>query len=147
MTLSPHEVLSKLAGHERSKAEEALAVMAAKRQELQSRLEEIGSYLKQLEQQRSQVMKGGTQASMLMMMESAMDEQHERIEKIEAALERVCEQEQQLIQRWVASDQKNKVHEKMQRKSDKEGQRLQDRRDQQGLDDMCAARNRQEVEN
>ena len=144
MTLSPHQVLAKLADHERTKAEEALAAMAAKRHELQTRQEELRVYLDQLGQQREQVMKGGTQASMLMMMEAAMDEQHDRIEKIKAALERIHEQETDLIQGWIAANQKNKIHEKMQNKADKVEQRLSDRKSQQQLDDMCASRNRQE---
>lgn len=147
MRLSPHEVLAKLAGHERNKAEEALAAMVAKRQELQARCEEIAVYLTQLEQQREQVLKGGTQASMLLMMESAMDEQHERIEKIKSALLRIHEQEQQLIQEWIASNQKNRVHEKMQSVSDKKERRLQDRKTQQQLDDIFASRTREGLEN
>lgn len=143
MRLSPHEVLAKLAGHERNKAEEALAAIAAKRQELRARSEEVAVYLAQLKQQREQILKGGTQASMLLMMESAMDEQHERIEKIESALLRIHEQEQQLIQKWIASNQKNRIHEKMQGISDKKEQRLQDRKAQQQLDDIFASRKRE----
>ena len=146
MRLSPHEVLAKLAGHKRNKAEEALAAMAARRQELQARSEEVTGYLTQLEQQREQVLKGGTQASMLLMMESAMAEQHERIEKIESALVRIHEQEQQLIQEWIASNQKNKIHEKMQSASDRKEQRLQDRKAQQQLDDIYASRKREKAE-
>lgn len=146
MRLSPHEVLAKLAGHERNKAEEALAAMAGRRQELKARCEEVSVYLTQLEQQREQILKGGTQASMLLMMESAMEEQHERIEKIEAALQRIHEQEQQLIQGWIESNQKNKIHEKMQNTSDKKEQRLQDRKSQQQLDDIFASRKREETE-
>ncbi len=145
MSMSPHEVLAKLAGHERERAEEALSAMAAKRLDLQSRREEVMAYLQQLQQQREQVLKGGTQASMLLMMDSAMDEQHERIEKIMKALQRVEEQEQLLIQGWIAANQKNKIHEKMQDASNRKEKRIQDRRDQQGMDDMCAARNRQEM--
>ena len=145
MSMSPHEVLAKLAGHERDRAEEALSAMAAKRLDLQSRGDEVKAYLQQLQQQREQVLKGGTQASMLMMMETAMDEQQERIENISAALQRIEEQEQLLIQGWVAANQKNKIHEKMQDASDRKEKRIQDRRDQQGMDDMCAARNRQEM--
>jgi len=144
MSLSPHQVLAKLADHERSQAEEALSAMAAKRQDLQTRREEVVVYLEQLGQQREQVMKGGTQASMLMMMETAMEEQHERIEKIKGALERIHEQEKALIQGWIAANQKNKVHEKMQDKSDKIEQRLSDRKAQQQMDDMCASRSKQE---
>ncbi|MES0372102.1 MAG: flagellar FliJ family protein [Mariprofundaceae bacterium] len=144
--MSPHEVLAKLAGHERTKAEEALAAMAARRQELQGRCEEVTVYLTQLKQQREQILKGGTQASMLLMMESAMEEQHERIEKIEAALLRIHEQEQLLIQGWIVSNQKNKIHEKMQDASDKKEQRLQDRKSQQQLDDIFASRKKEEAE-
>jgi len=143
MSMSPHEVLAKLAGHDRERAEEALSAMAAKRLDLQSRREEVKAYLQQLQQQREQVLKGGTQASMLMMMETAMDEQQERIEKIMAALQRIEEEEQLLIQGWIAANQKNKIHEKMQSATDKKEKRIQDRRDQQGMDDRCAARNRQ----
>lgn len=146
MSMSPHEVLARLAGHERDQAEEALSAMAARRLDLQSRGEEVKRYLQQLHQQREQVLKGGTQASMLMMMDAAMDEQRERIEKIMDALQRIEEQEQLLIQGWIAANQKNKIHEKMQSASDKKEKRIQDRRDQQGMDDMCAARNRQESE-
>jgi flagellar biosynthesis chaperone FliJ len=146
MSLSPHEVLAKLANQERSRAEEELGAMAAKRLDLQSRREEVIDYLAQLEQQRDQVLKGGTQASMLMMMDSAMDEQRERIEKIKAALERIHEQEQLLIQGWIAANRKNMVHEKMQSASEKKAQRIQDRRAQQRQDDVFASRNRQELE-
>lgn len=146
MSMSPHEVLAKLAGHERDRAEETLSAMAAKRLDLHSRCEEVKVYLQQLYQQREQVLKGGTQASMLMMIDAAMDEQQERIEKIMDALERIEEQEQLLIQGWIAANQKNKIHEKMRSASDKKEKRIQDRRDQQGMDDMCAARNRQEPE-
>jgi len=144
MTLSPHQVLAKLAEHDRTRAEEALSAMAAKRNELRARCEEVTIYLKQLGQQREQVMKGGTQASMLLMMESAMDEQHERIEKINAALERIDEQEKALVQGWIAANQKNKIHAKMQDKNDKIEQRLSDRKSQQQMDDMCALRSKQE---
>jgi len=48
-----------------------------------------------------------------------------------------------LIQGWIAANQKNKIHEKMQSATDKKEKRIQDRRDQQGMDDRCAARNRQ----
>jgi len=144
MSLTPHQLLAKLADHHRSRAEEELSAMAAKRQDLQTRREEVTYYLKQLNHQREQVMKGGTQASMLMMMEAAMDEQHERIEKIKAALERIHEQEKILIQGWIAANQKNKVHEKMQDKSDKIEQRISDRKTQQQMDDMSASRSKRE---
>jgi len=140
MSLSPHEILAKLANHERSKVEEALSAMAARRQELRARCEEVTVYLKQLRQQREQVLKGGTQASMLLMMEAAMAEQHERIEEINISLQAIYEQEQHLIQDWVTANQKNKVHEKMQRKFDKKEQRLQDIKTQQQLDDMSGSR-------
>ncbi len=142
MSLSPHEILAKLANHERSKVEEALSAMAARRQELRARCEEVTVYLKQLRQQREQVLKGGTQASMLLMMEAAMAEQHERIEEINVSLQAIYEQEQHLIQAWVTANQKNKVHEKMQRKFDKKEQRLQDIKTQQQLDDMSGSRSR-----
>jgi flagellar biosynthesis chaperone FliJ len=119
--------------------------MAARRQELQARCEEVMVYMAQLEQQREQVLKGGTQASMLMMMEAAMNEQHERIVKIRSALEKVHEQEQSLLQGWIVANRKNRVHEKMQGEAAKKERRLQERRVQQQLDDMCAARSSREL--
>lgn len=144
MTLSAHNVLAKLAGHERSRAEEALGVLAARRQALLDQRATVLAYLRKLETQREQALVGGTQASMLSMMDAAMQEQHDKVDAIQTAMTAIHEQEQQLIQGWISASRKNMVHEKMQKISDKKEQRSRDRRDQQTMDDMCAARSREE---
>ncbi|MDX8395665.1 MAG: hypothetical protein R8K22_04545 [Mariprofundaceae bacterium] len=145
MRLSPHQVLASLADNERNKAEDALMAMAKKRQGLRGRKEAVELHIQQLGNQRKDTMKEKTQAATLMMMDSAMLEQRDHLEQIQAELEQLHIEEQELLQHWVSAHQKNKTHQKMIDADEKKKQRLKDRRVQQQLDDVYASRRGREI--
>jgi len=140
MGLSPHQVLSRLADHQRSEIQESLADMGRQRQRLQVECEEIKRYRQQLMYERDQALQASTTASVLMMMGAAMQEQHVHLQRLQENLAQLKVSEKNLMKSWVEANQKYEVHETMQAKEDRVELRVQERRFQQQMDDTFAAR-------
>jgi len=140
MTLSPHQILSRLAEQERTKAQEELAALGCQRKSLQEKRATVEYAVQQLIIQRDEVLKKGTEASMLLMMEAAMHEQQSSLLAIEAEMKVLYESEATLIQRWVTANQKHDSHGKMQKNLDKKQEKLHDIRLQKQMDDIFAAK-------
>jgi len=140
MSLSPHQVLARLADNERTKAQEALAALGRQRQVLQQRRGEVEVAMQQLLVQRDATLKTGTEASMLLMMEVAKREQQLYLLQIESEMNELYESEAALIQDWVAANQKHDSHDKMQQTLDKKVLKAKDVRSQKQMDDIFAAK-------
>jgi len=140
MVLSPHQILSRLAEHQRDGIQESLADLGRQRQILEHQCDELIKYRKQLMAERDQALQGSTTASMLMMIGDAMQEQHVRLACIDKDLAALKVSEKELVQSLVKANQKCEVHDKMQSHEVKSAERVQERRVQQQMDDMFAAR-------
>jgi len=140
MSLSPHQILARLAENERTKAQEALAALGRQRQVLQQRRGDIEITMQQLIVQRDTTLEAGTEASTLLMMEAAKREQQLYLLQIESEMNALYESEAALIQNWVAANQKHDSHAKMQQKLDKKILRANETRQQKQMDDIFAAK-------
>ncbi len=140
MSLSPHQILARLAENERTKAQEALAALGRQRQELQKRRGEVEMSMQQLIVQRDTTLETGTEASTLLMMEAAMREQQSYLLQIESGMNELHESEAVLIRDWVAANQKHGSHNKMQQTLDKKISRANETRRQKQMDDIFAAK-------
>jgi len=140
MSLSPHQILARLAENERAKAQEALAALARQRQKLQKRRGDVEVSMQQLIVQRDVTLETGTDASTLLMMEAAMREQQLHLLQIESDMSALYESEATLIRGWVVANQKYDSHDKMQQKLDKKVLRANETRNQKQMDDMFAAK-------
>ncbi|MDQ6968590.1 MAG: hypothetical protein Q9M14_07910 [Mariprofundaceae bacterium] len=140
MSLSPHQILARLAENERTKAQEALAVLGRQRQFLQKRRGEVDISMQQLIAQRDTTLEAGTEASTLLMMETAMHEQQSYLLQIESEMNELHESEAALIRDWVAATQKHDSHDKMQQTLDKKVLRAHETRQQKQMDDVFAAK-------
>lgn len=140
MSLSPHQILARLAENERTKAQEALATLSRQRQALQKRRSEVETVIQQLIAQRDAMLEAGTEASTLLIMEAAMHEQQSYILQIESAMNELYESEAALIRDWVEANQKHDSHDKMQQTLDKKISRANETRSQKQTDDIFAAK-------
>lgn len=140
MGLSPHQVLSKLAEKKRDDAQVSLAKFERQRGLIVQKCEELKGYRTQLMQERDALLHGTTKASMLMMLGTAMQEQHLRLQQLEQGLQTLHEQEKDIRAAWIAANQEQEVHQHMQKKLDGVVVRQQERRNQQQMDDVFAAR-------
>lgn len=140
MSLSPHQVLARLAENERTKAQEALAALGRQRQILQQRRGEVEVTMQQLIVQRDATLEAGTEASTLLMMEAAKREQQLYLLQIESEMNELYESEAALIRDWAAANQKHDSHDKMQQKLDKKVLRANETRQQKQMDDIFAAK-------
>jgi len=140
MSLSPHQVLAKLSENECVKTQEEIATLARERQSLEQQHKNIEIHIQKLRQQREKILKNSTQASTLMMMNDAMQEDQTRLYYIDQNMTALDEQEAELLSQWVAAHQQQEVHDKMFQSEQKKKLKVQERRVQQGMDDMFAAR-------
>jgi len=140
MSLSPHQVLGRLAENARTKAQEALTSLARQRQVLQRKHRDVEVSMQQLIAQRNATLESGTEASMLLMMEAAMNEQQTCLLQIELQMNELSESEEALIADWTAANQKHDSHDKMQQKIDKKAARANETRYQKQMDDIFAAK-------
>lgn len=140
MSLSPHQILARLAENERAKAQEALAALGRQRLCLQKRRAEVETSMQQLILQRDAALETGTEASTLLMMEAAMREQQSYLLQIESDVNELYESEAALIRDWVAANQKHDSHGKMQQTLDKKVSRANETRSQKQMDDIFAAK-------
>jgi len=145
MGLSPHQVLSRLADQERDRIQTLLAELERQRTLLQKKRDELKAQRQQLMAERDQLLAGSIKASMLMMLGDAMQEQHIRLLQVGQGLDALKEQEIGLRKAWIDANQTCEVHEKMQRKIEKQAMRKQEYRVQQQMDDVFAARYVREV--
>jgi len=140
MSLSPHQVLSRLAENERTKAQEALAALGRQRQALQKKRSEIEVSMQQLMIQRDATLASGTEASTLLMMQAAMHEQQADLLQLESEMNELYETELALMRDWTAANQKHDSHGKMQKTLDKKIARANETRRQKQMDDIFAAK-------
>ncbi|MDQ6973313.1 MAG: hypothetical protein Q9M10_00400 [Mariprofundaceae bacterium] len=145
MGLSPHQVLSQLAEQERDRIQTSLADLERQRMILERKSHELKAYRQQLMQERDSLLQGRTKASMLVMLGEAMQEQHIRLMQVAQGLDELKEKERGLRQVWVAANQRCEVHDKMQKKVEKQAIRKKEHRAQQQMDDVFAARYVREV--
>lgn len=140
MSLSPHQILARLAENERTKAQEALTELGRQRLGLQKRRAEVEASMQQLIVQRDATLEAGTEAYTLLTMEAAMREQQSYLLQIEAGMNELCESEAALIRDWVTANQKHDSHGKMQQTLDKKASRANETRNQKKMDDIFAAK-------
>jgi len=145
MSLSPHQVLSRLAEQERDKIQTSLAELERQRILIEQKCDALKAHRQQLMQERDELLHGRTQASMLMMLGDAMQEQHIRLMQLGQGLDALKEQEVRLRKAWITANQTSDVHKKMQYKVEKQQARKQEHRVQQQMDDVFAARYTREV--
>lgn len=145
MGLSPHQVLSRLAEQERDRIQTSLAELERQRLLLEQKCHELKDYRQHLMQERDHLLQKSIKASMLMMLGEAMQEQHIRLMQVGQGLDELKEKESGLRKIWIAVNQKCEVHEKMQKKAEKQATRKKEHRAQQQMDDVFAARYVREV--
>lgn len=140
MSLSPHQILARLAENERTKAQEALAALGRQRLGLQKKRVEAEASMQQLIVQRDAALEAGTEGFALLMMEAAMREQQSYLLQVEASMNELYESEAALVRDWVAANQKHDSHGKMQQTLDKKVSRANETRSQKQTDDIFAAK-------
>jgi len=139
MRLMPHQVLQKLSENSRNRAQHELTALSQQKQKLIQHLEETESHLKELGKQREQTLKIGAQASLLIVFNEMIVEQHEQMRRLETSLEQLHLQEQTLLNRWLDHDHQSKVFGKMDNRLRADEQRSLERRRQRLDDDRAAS--------
>ncbi|MDQ6994985.1 MAG: hypothetical protein Q9M18_05260 [Mariprofundaceae bacterium] len=146
MGLSPHQVLSQLAEQERDRIQTSLLELERQRMLLEQKSNGLKEHGQQLMQERDQLLQeSSTKASMLMMLGEAMQEQYIRLMQVGQGLDEVKEKESALRKVWIVANQKCEIHEKMQKKVEKQETRKKEHRTQQQMDDVFSARYAREV--
>ncbi len=139
MSLSPHQILSRLADQERMKAQEELATLGKERQRLEALRQEAEASKGRLRQERERVLEQKTEASVLWMIEEAMQEQQDMVHLVDVNLQKIHEEESQLLKDWIAANRKHDTHDKIQKAAEKKQIRLNEQRIQRQLDDLFAS--------
>ena len=68
-----------------------------------------------------------------------MQEQHDMVCLVEVNLQKIHEEEAQLLQQWIAANRKHDTHDKIHKKAEKKQARLDEQRIQRQLDDLFAS--------
>ncbi len=139
MSLSPHQILSRLADQERMKAQEELATLGKERQRLEALRQDAEASQARLRQERERVLEQKTEASVLWMIEEAMQEQQDMVHLVDVNLQKIHEEESQLLKDWIAANRKHDTHDKIQKAAEKKQMRLNEQRIQRQLDDLFAS--------
>ena len=148
MTPSPHQLLSQVSEHKRDKESDILKQLTDYHVELEAKMNDSIQMRARLEAQRVAYMEHGTQATELLMLEQATQEQRLRIYEISceiAALDKAIEEQRK---KWAEQHKKCKAHETMAQKHAHTAQRKQEQTQQHVLDDQYSAKmfgNRTEV--
>jgi len=148
MTRSPHQLLSQVSEHKRDKESDILKQLTDYRIELNAKMNHAIQKRATLEAQRVSNMEHGAQATELLMLEQATQEQRLRIYEVSceiAALDKAIEEQRK---KWTEQHKKCKAHETMAQKHAHTIQRKQEQTQQNVLDDQYSAKmfgNRTEV--
>jgi len=148
MARSPHQLLTQVSEHKRDKESDILKQLTDYRIELKTKMNDAIQMRATLEAQRVSNMEHGTQATELLMLEQATQEQRLRIYEVSceiAALDKAIEEQRK---KWAEQHKKCKAHETMAEKYAHTIQRKQEETQQNVLDDQYAAKmfgNRTEV--
>lgn len=148
MTRSPHQLLSQVSEHKRDKESEVLQQLTDYRVELETKMNHAIQMRASLEAKRVTNMEHGAQATELLMLEQATQEQRLRIYEVSceiAALNKAIEAQRK---KWAEHHKKCKAHETMAQKHASLSQRKQEQTQQRNLDDQFSAKmfgNRTEV--
>ncbi|WP_038251004.1 flagellar export protein FliJ [Ghiorsea bivora] len=148
MTRSPHQLLSQVSEHKRDKESDILKQLTDYHVELEAKMNDAIQMRATLEAQRVTNMEHGTQATELLMLEQATQEQRLRIYEVSceiAALDKAIEEQRK---KWAEQHKKCKAHETMAQKHAHTAQRKQEQTQQNVLDDQYSAKmfgNRTEV--
>ena len=137
---SPHQLLSQVSEHKRDKESEVLKQLTGYRIELETKMNHAIQMRASLEAKRVTNMQQGTQATELLMLEQATQEQRLRIYEVSceiAALDKAIEEQRK---KWAEQHKKCKAHETMAEKSASIAQRKQEQTLQKNLDDQFSAK-------
>lgn len=140
MKLLPHQVLKKLAENARRKAQLALASMNARRHALQQQREAALDHIRRIRRQRELSIRMSVQAGALQMFDTLIADEKRRIADIEAEMNALHEQEQELLRQWLKNDQREKAFARMDDAFIERANKALDRRNQQMADDRIASR-------
>ncbi len=138
MRLTPHRILQKLGERERQRAGQELAALGRERHEIMQRMNETEARLEELARQREHTLRTGARAGMLVLMDDMMREHQARIARLEAQMDRVHEQEQAVLRRWLELDGRDKALGRMEARLQRAHRRKQDIRQQREDDDRAA---------
>lgn len=140
MTRSPHQLLSQVSEHKRDKESDILKQLTGYRVELEAKMDDAIQMRATLEAQRVTNMQQGTQATELLMLEQATQEQRLCIYEVSceiAALDKAIEEQRK---KWAEQHKKCKAHETMAQKHAHTAQRKQEQTQQSVLDDQYSAK-------
>ncbi|MDX8390340.1 MAG: flagellar FliJ family protein [Mariprofundaceae bacterium] len=140
MRLTPGEVLYKLADHEREHAEQKISALTQQRLQLSRKEEALNIAMTQLHQQYSEQLNQGATAAALHELDAEKHFLRQQGKEIKTAIEALREQEQVLLREWLTHEQKRKAFGKLNDAADRKQERIQEKRQQQQLDDMTATR-------
>ena len=138
MRLMPHQILQKLGERERQRAGQELAALGRERRDIMQRMTETEARLEELARQREHTLRMGARAGMLVLMDEMMREHQARIARLEARMERVHEQEQAVLRRWLELDGRDKALAGMEERLKRARRRAMDARRQREDDDRAA---------
>ncbi len=138
MRLMPHQILQKLGERERQRAGQELAALGRERRDIMQRMTETEARLEELARQREHTLRMGARAGMLVLMDEMMREHQARIARLEARMDRVHEQEQAVLRRWLELDGRDKALAGMEDRIQRTRRRAIDARRQREDDDRAA---------
>ncbi len=138
MRLMPHQILQKLGERERQRAGQELAALGRERRDIMQRMTETEARLEELARQREHTLRMGARAGMLVLMDEMMREHQARIARLEARMDRVHEQEQAVLRRWLELDGRDKALAGMEERIQRTRRRAIDARRQREDDDRAA---------
>ena len=138
MRLMPHQILQKLGERERQRAGQELAALGRERRDIMQRMTETEARLEELARQREHTLRMGARAGMLVLMDEMMREHQARIARLEARMDRVHEQEQAVLRRWLELDGRDKALAGMEDRIQRTRRRAMDARRQREDDDRAA---------
>lgn len=138
MRLMPHQILQKLGERERQRAGQELAALGRERRDIMQRMTETEARLEELARQREHTLRMGARAGMLVLMDEMMREHQARIARLEARMDRVHEQEQAVLRRWLELDGRDKALAGMEERLKRARRRAMDARRQREDDDRAA---------
>ncbi|MDX8392650.1 MAG: flagellar FliJ family protein [Mariprofundaceae bacterium] len=140
MKLLPHQVLKKLAEHERNRAQYELAALSKQRKQLATQRQQCVGDIKQIQIQRNQAISMTVQAATLLMYDELLGEQNRQITQLENKMQQLHAQEQTLLKRWLAHDRRGKTFAHIDEKFIAKAKLALDRHQQRMDDDRTASR-------
>ena len=140
MKLTTSRILAQLSEQDRNKVEMELAVLNGHKQRLLDQQGRSRSRIKQLNQQRDQLLRNRNAASLLQAFNLSLNEQQSMLASAGAAVDEIEQKKQVLLNRFAEVYRMQHAYEKIHDKQQHQQQRKSEQKTQRQLDDMVATR-------